>query len=80
MKPGLRLAVSLCSMRAMSRRHFLLAPAVLLAGCIHVKVDMDPIHVHATVDVNVKIDQALDDFFGDLDRRSTTIQAEPKTK
>lgn len=78
MKPGLRFAVSPCSMRAMSRRLFLLVPAVLLAGCIHVK--MDPIHVHATVDVNVKIDQALDDFFGDLDRRSTTMQAEPKTK
>lgn len=60
----------------MSRRIFLLFPTVLLAGCIHVK--MDPIQVHATLDVNVKIDQALDDFFGDLDRRSTTMQAEPK--
>lgn len=40
-----------------------------LAGCIHVKVD--PIHV--TLDVNVKVDKALDDFFGDLDKKSTTI-------
>ncbi|MCC6415970.1 MAG: hypothetical protein IT582_08680 [Opitutaceae bacterium] len=42
-----------------------------LGGCIHVK--MDPIQVHATVDVNVKVDRALDDFFGDLDKKSTTI-------
>ncbi len=48
---------------------FLLLP--LLGGCIHVK--MDPIKVHATVDVNVKVDRALDDFFGDLDQKSTTI-------
>ena len=40
-----------------------------LAGCIHVKVD--PIHV--TLDVNVKVDRALDDFFGDLDKKSSTI-------
>jgi hypothetical protein len=43
----------------------------VLGGCIHVK--MDPIEVHATVDVNVKVDRALDDFFGDLDKKSTTI-------
>ncbi len=76
MKPGLPRRVFTFTMRPMSRRFFLLLPAVLLAGCIHVK--MDPIQVHATVDVNVKIDQALDDFFGDLDRRSTTMQAEPR--
>ncbi|MFA6962056.1 MAG: hypothetical protein WC205_14975 [Opitutaceae bacterium] len=43
----------------------------LTAGCIHVK--LDPIEVHATVDVNVKVDRALDDFFGDIDKKSTTI-------
>lgn len=45
---------------------------LLVSGCIHVK--MDPINVHAVVDVNVKVDRALDDFFGDLDRKSATIQ------
>ena len=48
--------------------------AVLLlpwAGCLHVKTD--PVEVHMTVDVNVKVDRALDDFFGDIDRRSATI-------
>lgn len=43
----------------------------LFSGCIHVK--LDPVHVHATVDVNVKVDRALDDFFGDIDQKSTTI-------
>lgn len=46
---------------------------VLLTGCIH--VSMDPIEVHATLDVNVKVDKALDDFFGDLDQKSATIDA-----
>ena len=41
------------------------------SGCLHVK--MDPIQVNAVVDVNVKVDRALDDFFGDLDRKSTTL-------
>ena len=42
-----------------------------LGGCIHVK--MDPIEVHATVDVNVRVERALDDFFGELDRESQTL-------
>ena len=55
-----------CSMRIC----LLLLP-LALGGCIHVK--MDPIQVHAVVDVNVKVDQALTDFFGDLDSKSKTI-------
>ncbi|HWL16103.1 MAG TPA: hypothetical protein VNR00_10895 [Opitutus sp.] len=54
------------------RRLLLLAPLLLLAGCIHVK--LDPVQVHAVVDVNVKVDKALDDFFGDLDQKSATIE------
>lgn len=49
----------------------LLTLVLLCAGCIHLKVD--PVEVHATVDVNVKVDQALDNFFGDLDKKSTTL-------
>ncbi len=55
----------------------LLCLALGLGGCIH--VSMDPIQVHATIDVNVKVDKALDDFFGDLDKKSATINA-PATK
>lgn len=45
---------------------------VLLAGCLSVKTDpieVKPIHI--TVDVNVKVDKALNDFFGDIDRKSS---------
>jgi hypothetical protein len=31
-------------------------------------IEVKPIHI--TVDVNVKVDRALNDFFGDLDRKS----------
>jgi hypothetical protein len=48
-----------------------LAAVALAGGCIHVK--MDPIQVNAVVDVNVKVDRALDDFFGDLDKKSSTL-------
>lgn len=59
-----------------------LLPLALLAlnfsGCLSVKtepIEVKPIHI--TVDVNVKVDKALDDFFGDLDKKSSTI-ANPK--
>jgi hypothetical protein len=60
------------------RYPLILATAAVLvfsSGCIHVKID--PIEVRAVVDVNVKVDRALDDFFGDLDKQSTTIVAAP---
>lgn len=71
MKPALRFVVRPVSMQSMSPRHLALLLLPVLGGCIHVK--MDPIQVHATVDVNVKVDRALDDFFADLDKKSTTI-------
>lgn len=51
------------------------AALVFASGCVHVKID--PIEVRAVVDVNVKVDRALDDFFGDLDKQSSTIVAAP---
>ncbi|MBI5381610.1 MAG: hypothetical protein HZA31_06895 [Opitutae bacterium] len=59
-------------------RLLLLVGILPLGGCIHVK--LDPIQVHATLDVNVKVDKALDDFFGDLDKKSTTIVETPAKK
>ena len=53
-----------------------LLPILLLGGCLNVKtepIEVKPIHI--TVDVNVKVDRALDDFFGDLDKKSSTISA-----
>lgn len=61
----------------MLRHLILLGCAGLLSGCLHVK--LDPIEVNATVNVNVKVDRALDDFFGDIDKKSTTINT-PETQ
>ena len=61
-------------------RYFLSAALpLLLAGCLNIKTDaieVKPIHI--TVDVNVKVEKALDDFFGALDQQSTTL-ANPKS-
>jgi hypothetical protein len=58
----------------MKLMHPALVALLLLCGsaCIHIKTD--PVDVHMTVDVNVKVDRALTDFFGDLDKKSTTIE------
>lgn len=61
----------------MNRRLLLSIAALgtlLLGGCLNVKtapIEVKPIHI--TVDVNVKVEKALDDFFGDLDKKSTTV-------
>jgi len=46
----------------------------LEVGCLRVKVD--PIHV--TVDVNIRVQKELDNFFDDIDSADPTIQ--PKQK
>ncbi len=62
--------------------HLLLGLGFLAAsGCASLKtesvLEVKPIHI--TVDVNVKIARELDDFFGDLDRKSTTINSPKPT-
>jgi hypothetical protein len=45
------------------------------AACTRHEVEIKPVEVkpiHITIDINVKVDRALDDFFGDLDE----VQAE----
>lgn len=55
---------------------------VILAGCqtsheVEVKpVEIKPIHI--TIDVNVKVQKALDDFFGDLDAHEDQLMEEIK--
>jgi hypothetical protein len=67
------------------RRLALLAAVVLLLlpGCTRHKIEarhdvqMAPIEVkpiHITIDVNIKVDRALDDFFGDLDKAAVKPQ------
>ncbi|WP_041280542.1 YnbE family lipoprotein [Desulfosudis oleivorans] len=54
---------------------YLWAAAFLFtAACTH-KVQVEPIHI--TVDINIRVDKALDDFFSDLD--ATEPAAEPLT-
>lgn len=64
----------------MSRLRFLplLALPALLGGCINVNLRVEPVDVHVTADINLKVDRALDDFFGDLDKKSATINAPAK--
>jgi hypothetical protein len=64
-----------------------LAAAVVLwvlwgfTSCItHHEVEVKPVEIkpiHITIDVNVKVDRALDDFFGDIDQTADRIK---KTK
>ncbi|NLD37593.1 MAG: hypothetical protein GX654_12065 [Desulfatiglans sp.] len=39
-------------------------------------VEVKPIHI--TIDVNVKIDRALDDFFSDIDKAESKLQGSGK--
>jgi hypothetical protein len=61
---------------------FLLAGLAFLAasGCTQHKVEVAPVEVkpiHITIDVNVKVDRALDDFFSDIDNAEENV--EPKS-
>ncbi|HKK32878.1 MAG TPA: hypothetical protein VJ934_04880 [Desulfomicrobiaceae bacterium] len=53
---------------------------MLLIGCstqhaVEVKpVEVKPIHI--TIDVNIRVDRALDDFFGDIDEAVEDISGD----
>ncbi|WP_163340149.1 YnbE family lipoprotein [Desulfopila sp. IMCC35008] len=50
------------------------AMPIVFGGCTKHEVDIKPVEIkpiHITIDVNVKVDRALDDFFGDLDEIET---------
>ena len=42
------------------------------------KVELEVKPMHITIDVNVKVDKALDDFFGDIDEQDTTMKGDKK--
>jgi len=47
---------------------------LITAGCTRHEVDVKPVEIkpiHITIDINVKVDRALDNFFGDLDKAQT---------
>ncbi len=53
---------------------------LICAGCTSHKVDsthkveLEVKPMHITIDVNVRVDKALDDFFGDLDGKDNTMK------
>ena len=55
---------------------------VLIAtGCTQHKVEIAPVEVkpiHITIDVNVKVDRALDNFFEDIDAAEDQIEGSSK--
>ena len=60
---------------------FVIPVAVLFitafAGCTEHKVEVAPVEVkpiHITIDVNVKVDKALDNFFDDIDSQEEKIE------
>lgn len=60
-------------------RYVMLASAALFfTGCIHVK--LDPIQVHATVDVNVKVEQAVSNLLADIYGNSATVNTDTLSK
>ena len=49
---------------------------LLLQGCTQHKVEVAPVEIkpiHITIDVNVKVDRALDDFFEDIDAEDEKV-------
>ena len=68
----------------MINHNLILISALLIlitAGCTQHKVEVAPVKVepiHITIDVNVKVDRALDDFFGDIDAAEEKIEDSSK--
>ena len=62
---------------------WLAAGSVLAAtACTTHKVEVAPVEVkpiHITIDVNVKVDRALDNFFGDIDAAKDQIEDSSKS-
>ncbi len=56
---------------ALSLLSLLLVGLVLQSACTRHEIEVKPVEIkpiHITIDINVKVDRALDDFFGDLDK------------
>ena len=55
----------------------------MILSCTQHKVEIAPVEVkpiHITIDVNVKVDKALDDFFGDIDQTENMEDEIPSGK
>ena len=50
---------------------FLMSLLFFCTGCTKSEVDIKPVEIkpiHITIDINLKVDRALDNYFGDLDK------------
>ena len=69
----------------MIKHMFILLAALFVCfvmGCTQHKVEVAPVEVkpiHITIDVNVKVDRALDDFFGDIDTAEEKLDTNAST-
>ena len=54
----------------------LLAAFFPLGGCLntHHTVDANVSPIYVTLDINLRVQQELDDFFGDLDRKNPLLE------
>jgi Skp family chaperone for outer membrane proteins len=63
----------------MMKKYFIFMSLLIfltLPGCTSHKVEVAPVEIkpiHITIDVNIKVDKALDDFFGDIDETAEKI-------
>jgi len=52
-------------------------PLLFLPACTQHKVELAPVEIkpiHITVDVNVKIEKEIDDYFGDLFKKEAELR------
>jgi hypothetical protein len=73
-KQGLRGGVGAWKLFRMMRPFLVCVYSLGFVGCIH--VSMDPIQVHAVVDVNVKMEKAVTDLLSDIYGDSSTVNTD----
>ena len=66
-------------MRKLFMEFTILIGLLIVSGACQTKhsVEVAPLEVkpiHITIDVNVRVDRALDDFFGDIDKAEEQLQ------
>ena len=70
----------------MFKNVLILLGAILILStqaCTQHKVEVAPVEIkpiHITIDVNVKVDKALDDFFSDIDQTGKSADKVPSAK
>jgi hypothetical protein len=65
---------------------FALSLLCIITGCTQHRVDtthkveLEVKPMHITIDVNLKVDKELDDFFGDIDKQDATMEKEKENE